>query len=191
MHLLTTTQQSQLPRRQFSQFPQHQFPQRLSFLALLATLSAASVGIVTGLTQQSAQAHSVQTDYLMSDKLEFTTQYSSGVPLQQANVRVFAPGHPDKPWFEGKTDANGKFSFKPDQKIPGEWEVRIGHGDHGDILEVPVTKNGVEVDKISSAIPSETKYGTSNVETWQFTVVGAIAAGGALGTSLLISRRSR
>ncbi len=166
---------------------------RLSSLAGLASLTALSLGVLAGVTQQPAQAHSVQTDYLMNDKLklEFKTLYSGGEPLQKARVRVFAPGHPDKPWLEGKTDAEGKFSFQPDQKIPGDWEVRIGHGDHGDILEVPVTKDGVAVDQISSAIPAETKYGPSGLANWQMGVVGAITLGGALGSSLLISRRAR
>ena len=163
-----------------------------SLVVSLVSLSALSLAILTGLTPQPAQAHSVETDYLMiTDKLQFTAQYSGGEPLQKAKVQVFAPGNPDKPWLEGNTDADGKFSFKPDQQIPGDWEVRIGTGDHGDILEVPVTKDGVAVDQISRTIPAETKYAPSGVMDWQMGVIGAIAIGGALGSSLLISRRAR
>ncbi len=99
-----------------------------------------------------ALAHSVETNYLKIDEmLELETVFSSGEPLRSANVKIYAPGKPDQPWLEGTTDENGKFAFEPDKSIPGEWEVFIKERGHADILTVPVTKQGVDVDKISEA----------------------------------------
>jgi hypothetical protein len=72
--------------------------------------------------------------------------------VPETTVKVYAPNSTE-PWMEGKTDANGNFSFLPDRSIPGEWTVKIGQYDHADILKVPVDqKNGVDVDSISSLL---------------------------------------
>ena len=97
-----------------------------------------------------ALAHSVETNYLQLDKmLEFETVFSTGEPLQAASVKIYAPGNSNEPWFEGETDEDGKFAFEPDSSMPGEWEVFIKEKGHADILTVPVTETGVDVEQIS------------------------------------------
>ncbi len=100
---------------------------------------------------RGAWAHSVETDYLVSarSQLQIQAKFSTGEPLQQAPVKIYSPNHPDKPWAEGSTDADGRFAFKPDPSIPGEWTVKIGQSDHGDILSVPVNRQGIEEQQIS------------------------------------------
>lgn len=121
---------------------------RATLILCMALVSA------IGLKAQLAMAHSVQTDYLLSPKSELSLDvtYGSGDPVPETTVKVYAPNSTE-PWMEGKTDANGKFSFLPDRSIPGEWTVKIGQYDHADILKVPVDqKNGVDVDSISSLL---------------------------------------
>lgn len=99
-----------------------------------------------------AFAHSVETDYqVVANALEVQSMFSTGEALEGAPVTIFSPDDETKPWLQGTTDAEGKFSFQPDRSIVGEWSVKIGQGDHGDILTVPVTAQGIDEQEISAA----------------------------------------
>jgi len=56
--------------------------------------------------------------------VQFATQ--DGKPMADAEVRVFAPGHPDKPALTGKTDSNGKFNFPANED--GFWSAEARSG---------------------------------------------------------------
>lgn len=125
-----------------------------------------------------AIAHSVETNYLkINEMLELETVFSTGEPLKSANVKVYAPGKPDQPWLEGTTDENGKFAFEPDKSIPGEWEVFIKERGHADILTIPVTKQGVDVDQISEAQPVHMHYVAGPLALFGVVIGGGIWAG--------------
>jgi hypothetical protein len=59
---------------------------------------------------------------------EVTVQFATGdgKPMAHAEVRIFAPGEPDKPYTTGRTGADGKFEFSADRD--GFWsaEARTG-----------------------------------------------------------------
>jgi nickel transport protein len=103
---------------------------------------------------RGAWAHSVETDYLVSarSQLQIQAKFSTGEPFQEAPIKIYSPTNPDQPWAEGSTDAAGRFAFKPDPSIPGEWTVKIGQSDHGDILTVPVNQQGIDDQQISDAV---------------------------------------
>lgn len=156
-------------------------------------------------------AHGVLTDYAATEdsKLEITVTFSSGDPFQQAPVQVYSPSDPTKPWAEGTTDAEGQFAFQPDTNVPGDWMVRIGQTDtdHADILKVPVTDEGFNVDLISqlaedelhlhfgdrialsdegvSLVPGQQQPGLGD-RLW---MTGALTLTGSLGTTFLLLRR--
>lgn len=113
-------------------------------LVLLVCLSLTLIGPLP------AFAHSVLTDYrLVANALEIQSNFSTGEALEGAEVLVYAPNDSTRPWLQGKTDQNGVFLFQPDRSIAGEWSIKIGEGDHGDILSVPVSQQGVDLDAIS------------------------------------------
>lgn len=132
----------------------------------------------------SALAHAVQTDYhLVADALKIQSTFDTGEALGGATVAVYAPNRPSQPWLTGVTDQNGTFQFQPDRTLTGEWSVRIGQGDHGDILSVPVSSRGVDVDLISQA-----PYDAPHRWAKQMVVAGAVL-GGSLGSQLLWRRK--
>lgn len=131
-------------------------------------------------------AHMVESNYILTDQLEFTSTFSTGEPFQDAPVKVYAPNDPDKPWLETKTDANGKFAFKPDPTIPGNWEVQIGTGGHFDSYTVPVAAKGVELDQIVEAGNQDVHYAASPL----LLAGAALIVGGGIGTAYLTRRRS-
>lgn len=50
-----------------------------------------------------------------------------GKPMADAEVRVFAPGEPNRPALTGRTDSQGKFEFGADQD--GFWAAEARSGD--------------------------------------------------------------
>ncbi len=59
---------------------------------------------------------------------EVTVQFATqdGKPMADAEVRVFAPGHPDRPASTGRTDSDGKFAFAAD--TDGMWTAEARSG---------------------------------------------------------------
>ncbi len=59
---------------------------------------------------------------------EVTVQFATqdGKPMADAEVRVFAPGHPDRPALTGHTDKDGKFAFAAG--TDGMWTAEARNG---------------------------------------------------------------
>ncbi|MBE9062820.1 carboxypeptidase regulatory-like domain-containing protein [cf. Phormidesmis sp. LEGE 11477] len=113
------------------------------FLMLVAVLGMA-------IAPTKAMAHQVQTDYILDSQagnsLQLRTTFSNGQPLKGAKVTVTSPNQPYRIRAVGKTDSQGRFTFVPDQPISGDWEVNIKREGHQDILTVPVTEAGIDLD---------------------------------------------
>ena len=136
-----------------------------------------------------AFAHMIETDFnVFEQELEFTSTFSSGEPVQDAQVTIYAPSNPEEPWVELTTDENGQFSFIPDESIPGDWEIRIEQDvSHGDLWTVPVTGTGVDYDNISSAEPDEQFYFAVNTP---LALAGILGFGACMGIAAYASRKS-
>lgn len=130
-----------------------------------------------------AFAHALATDFALeaANRLNIEAGFSSGEPFVGGKVVVYAPNDSSTPWLEGTTDENGNFAFQPDPAIPGEWRVEIGEDDHMDILKVPATETGIEVDEISQVSPTN----RNNLAA----AVGMVVLVGSVGTTVLLSRR--
>jgi nickel transport protein len=135
----------------------------------------------------TAYAHVMQTDYsLLSQSKEFQLQatMSTGEAGKDTLVKVYSPKDANTPWMEGKTDQSGKFVFKPDVSLLGDWTIRIGEGDHGDILTVPVSQQGIDLDKVSTL-----DRPTQNSGRNQWAVLGFASIAGVLGSRFFSSRK--
>lgn len=102
----------------------------------------------------AAVAHSVETDYFVDLfaedlQLEFSANFSTGEPMADADVTVYAPGDRDTPWAEGTTDEEGQYTFKPDAELAGDWRVEFKKDGHADIRIVPVDDMGIDYQNIS------------------------------------------
>ncbi|MGD1864685.1 MAG: carboxypeptidase regulatory-like domain-containing protein [Phormidesmis sp.] len=125
---------------------------RNTILSRKALMFAAALGIAVLPTK--AMAHQVQTNYFINnradDGLELRTTFSNGEPLKGAKVTVYAPDQPLRARVTGITDSQGRFTFDPDESISGDWEVNIKRAGHQDILTVPVTEEGIDLDLMAS-----------------------------------------
>ncbi|WP_299415715.1 hypothetical protein [Acaryochloris sp. IP29b_bin.148] len=130
-----------------------------------------------------AMAHALETNYVLEDtnKVQFTAVFSTGEPHKNAKVKIYAPNDLSKPVLETQTDENGQFTLETDQKMPGEWEVSIGESGHQDILTVPVTHKGVNLNEIST-VPT--------TPSPQIPLVAIVLSGG-MGSAVFATRRLR
>ncbi len=99
-----------------------------------------------------AWAHQVETFFTLGDQLEFQSMFSTGEPFAGAEVTIYAPNDPNQPWLATSTDSQGRFTFVPDESIPGDWEIAIEDSDgdqsHADYWTVPVGDKGIIYDGI-------------------------------------------
>lgn len=103
---------------------------------------------------QAAHAHALETNFQVDQlqKLYIKSTFSTGDPLQYGQVKVYGPNDSNTPELAGNTDADGNFTVQLDPKQKGEWKVKIGESDHGDILYIRVTDKGIDV---SQALPQK------------------------------------
>ena len=128
-------------------------------------------------------AHAIETNYLLLlSKLEFQSTYSTGEPVQGAEVKVFAPNDLSQPWKTIMTDEEGRFAFAPDPSISGNWEVEIKQEGHEDYWTVPVGINGIEEDNISQGYEQDLHLaGLGKVGSCKLLTLAGIGAGAAAG----------
>lgn len=84
-------------------------------------------------------AHGVELDHRRVSSIELEARFETGEPMAQAQVLVYAPGNPTEAWQQGTTDDQGRFSFVPDETLPGPWEVMVRQAGHGAIATISVT----------------------------------------------------
>lgn len=101
-----------------------------------------------------AWAHAVQTDYFVDLfaselELEFTATFSTGEPMAEASVLVYAPEEDETPWEESQTDERGHYTFQPDAALTGDWRIEFKQDGHEDIRIVPVDDLGIDYQNIS------------------------------------------
>lgn len=130
-----------------------------------ALMLAAVLGLAAVPTK--AMAHQVQTNYFLNDvsgdSLELQTTFSNGEPLKGAKVTVYSPEQPFRAQATGRTDDRGRFTFTPDQAVSGDWEVNIERAGHQDILTVPVTEEGIDLNDLASVENADVHYASSPV----------------------------
>lgn len=119
--------------------------------ALLALLGCWMATLSSGV----AQAHGVKLEYQNTQAIQIQAAYDTGEPLAQAQVAVFAPDDPAKPWLTGTTDDQGRFVFTPDEAQTGGWEVQVRQAGHGDIVTIPLS--GSTANATASARAAEKK----------------------------------
>jgi nickel transport protein len=125
-------------------------------MKISAFLATALLPLGLIFTAESVSAHAIQTNYqLKLEGLEIRASYGDGEAFPDAAVTVYSPANPDEPILLGRTDAEGKFNFRPDPAVQGDWEVEIGEENdgHWDAIVVPVRAEGIDLDAISQVEP--------------------------------------
>jgi nickel transport protein len=99
-------------------------------------LTLALMGTAWGLP---VLAHGVEIEHRQVSSVELEARFETGEPMADAQVLVYAPDNPTEVWQKGTTDAQGRFSFVPDETKPGNWEVTVRQAGHGTIVNIRVS----------------------------------------------------
>lgn len=149
--------------------------------ALLALLGCS----IAALPFAAAQAHGVKLEYQNTQAIQLQAAYETGEPMAKAQVAIFAPNDPAKPWLTGTTDDQGRFVFTPDSAQSGSWEVQVRQAGHGDVLTIPIGGQAANLPSSSPSQPRTAEYGYTPLQ--QAVLVGSVIWG-CIGTALYFSR---
>jgi nickel transport protein len=126
--------------------------------------------------QTEAIAHGTIVKHKIIQTVEIEASYESGEPMANAQITVYAPDRPAKPWLQGTADARGRFIFSPD--AVGSWEVKVRKAGHGEIVRISISDEG-ETSRLSSVNPLQ-KLAMTAAVIWGF-----------VGTALFFSRDNK
>ena len=99
-------------------------------------IRAAALAVAVGLAGAPAPAGAIDLFARHEVNVQFATP--DGKPMADAEVQVFAPGHPEKPALTGRTDKNGKFEFPASED--GFWSAKARY--HNEIASVMIRVGG-------------------------------------------------
>lgn len=175
--------------------------------AVLAQAAVAAAAVWGGLLPTLAQAHGALLEQQIVPAIAVRAMYDTGEPMKTAQITVYAPNDPAKPWLTGKADVQGHFRFVPDPAIPGQWTIQAREAGHGALIYVTLGhENGNENAAPASAaseasgavraqdpVPVVTQAVVSSqanqpLQRW---VMLACVVWGFIGTALFFARSTR
>lgn len=65
-----------------------------------------------------------------------TAIYSTQEPMAYGDIRIYAPGSPDRPWRTGRLDENGEYRFSPDLTQRGRWTIQVEADGHSNFINL-------------------------------------------------------
>jgi nickel transport protein len=158
-------------------FPAPPLMQQLVNLGKSLRLFVLSVGL--GLSVPvSLFAHGVLLDYSQSTGVTVQARYDTGQSMAGAQITVYAPDDPARPWLTGIGDAEGRFSFVPDPALPGTWSIQARLAGHGAMVHILLSPEQ------SEHTPRQQGYTAG-----QRALMAACVLWGCIGTALYFSRR--
>ena len=132
-----------------------------------------------------AFAHGSKIDYRETKAIEIQATYDNNEPMANAQVVIYGPDNPTKPWGKGTTNEQGRFTFTPDTEQQGNWDIKVRQAGHGNIISIPISSEGIAASQTNNALAG----GQSNYTPLQKTLLGVTTAWGFVGTALFFARR--
>lgn len=117
-----------------------------SMIALIMTLavSAHEVGMRAEISVRSPSGSIVthsesslpQNANVTSVKI--TVRYSTGEPMANGRIQIFAPGNSSSPWQTGTLNNQGEYTFSPNLSQRGRWTVRVESEGHSNFVNLVI-----------------------------------------------------
>ncbi len=86
-----------------------------------------------------AQAHGAVLDAVQTRAIAVQARYDTGEAMAGAQITIYAPDDPARPWAVSVADAEGRFLFQPDNDRPGRWAIQARQAGHGAMGYVEIT----------------------------------------------------
>ena len=123
-------------------------------------------------------AHGALLEYTHTTGITAQARYDTGQVMAGAQVTIYAPDNPARPWLTGICDAEGRFSFVPDPDLPGIWSVQARLAGHGAMVHMTINPD-----------KSERTLGQQGSTVGQRALMAVSVLWGCIGTALYFSRR--
>lgn len=149
----------------------------LRWLAFSALLTASGGLLVPPLIY----AHGSVVTFTLTQGVWVHARYDTGQPMSKAQIAVFAPDNPTRPWMTGTADQEGRFAFVPDPTVPGVWAVQARQAGHGAMVHIPIHD--------APDLQPVTHSGSEEVGRFRQWVMAAAVVWGFIGTALFFSRK--
>lgn len=146
-------------------------------------LAVLAVSLFVLPTLNIVQAHGVNISYQADMTYRIEAKFENGQPIVNGQVTIYAPNNPAEVWGEGFTNEEGIYLFTPDQKISGDWTIKIRQAGHGSLITVPIGSEGVPTGMDGAY------SGTTGLTQSQKLLMIASVIWGAVGTALYFKRR--
>ena len=126
-------------------------------------------------------SHAAFVDVAEARAVTIHAFFETGEPMAGAQVAIYAPDAPAKPWSTGLTNDEGYFTFTPDQKA-GRWAIQARQAGHGAMSYIEWAP-GEAAELLAVSAPS------SGTSLPQRLIMIASIAWGCIGTALFFRRR--
>lgn len=126
-------------------------------------------------------AHGALMEYAFTPGITILAKYDTGHPMAGAQITVYAPDNPAKPWLSGTSDEEGRFSFVPAPDMPGMWTIQTRQAGHGAMIHIPMDQ---AFTPDTGAAPVST-----GPNTWQRLLMALAVAWGCVGTALYFTHK--
>ncbi|MDO4769684.1 MAG: hypothetical protein Q4A11_04890 [Brachymonas sp.] len=166
-----------------------------------AALAGAALGCLMPVL---AHAHGALLEQQIVPGIAVRAMYDTGEPMKTAQITVYAPNDPAKPWLTGKADPEGHFRFVPDPAIAGQWTIQAREAGHGALIYVTLGNEKAAPASAASAAsgaasasaqtapvvaqPVVSAQANQPLQRW---VMLACVVWGFIGTALFFARNTR
>lgn len=128
-------------------------------------------------------AHGAQMTYQLTRGIVVQALYDSGLPMSSAQITVYAPDDPTRPWLTDSSNEQGEFRFVPTPGVTGIWSIQARQAGHGAMIHIDVG----QVD--SSTGGSQITQAAPPSNLLQRLLMAAAVIWGCVGTALYFTRR--
>jgi len=163
---------------------------------LISNLLLPSVALLLAFGYQTPQARAHGALIEVTQKtVEIKATFDNGDPMAAAQVLIYSPTDLETPWEKGQTDSEGRFTFTPEERAPGQWEVTVRQAGHGGTTTFAVGESttGATTTEHAASTAASTSTASTNgapltASTQKWVSIAAVIWG-FVGTALFFSRK--
>lgn len=122
-------------------------------------------------------AHGVRIDHARNEntgEITVTAVFDTGEVLDHAAIIIFSPDDIVNPWKTDTLDDTGSYTFIPDYRAEGFWDIQVRKAGHGGLIHIEITQDMKPEDApdVSTVTGTETQSTLTLSDGSQITITG-------------------
>ena len=141
----------------------------------------------------SVLAHGANIKHQQTPAIVIKAAFDDGTPMANAQAIIYSPEDPANPWLKGTTDSEGKFTFVPESKVSGNWDVKVRKAGHGDIASISLEQENSASDTNPNTTENKARMRANLKEILplQKFLMISTTVWGFIGTALFFAARNK